>query len=114
MAVFLWVALARKQFTGLVCLWELRLSPLVAHVGEKADYRPCVWWELSRGVTVAHRLKDTLVPRLWGTRKKIFFFLGLVVHAAVRGGTCAFTLLVDNSNTVIKNSSRNDRPSIST
>ena len=40
------------------------------------------------------------------------FFLGLVVHAAVRGGTCAFKLKIVN--TLIKNSSRDDRPSIST
>ena len=25
----------------------------MAHLGEKAVYGPCVWWELSRGVTVA-------------------------------------------------------------
>ena len=39
-------------------------------------------------------------------------FLGLFVHAAVRGGTCGFTL--KNVNTLIKDSSRDDRPSIST
>ena len=42
----------------------------------------------------------------------MFIFLGLFVHAAVRGGTCAFTL--KSVNTLIKNSSRDDRPSIST
>ena len=46
------------------------------------------------------------------TGKKMFVFLGLFVHAAVRGGTCAFTLKIVN--TLIKNSSRDDRPSIST
>ena len=56
--------------------------------------------------------EDTLVPPLWGTREKMFVFLGLFVHAAVRGGTCAFTLKIVN--TLIKNSSRDDRPSIST
>ena len=57
--------------------------------------------------------EDTLVPLLWGTReKKMFVFLGSFVHAAVRGGTCAFTLKIVN--TLIKNSSRDDRPSIST
>ena len=44
--------------------------------------------------------------------EKMFVFLGLFVHAAVRGGTCAFTLKIVN--TLIKNSSRGDRPSIST
>ena len=47
--------------------------------------------------------------------KKMFVFLGLLfVHAAVRGGTCAFTLKIVN--TLIKNSSMScdDRPSIST
>ena len=58
--------------------------------------------------------EDTLVPPLWGTReKKCFVFPGLFVHDAVRGGTtCAFTLKIVN--TPIKNSSRDDRPSIST
>ena len=57
--------------------------------------------------------EDTVVPPLWGTReKKMFVFLGLFAHAAVRGGTCAFTLKIVN--TLIKNSSRDDRPSIST
>ena len=56
--------------------------------------------------------EDTLVPPLWGTRGKMFVFLGLFVHAAVRGGTCAFTMKIVN--TLIKNSSRDDKPSIST
>ena len=43
---------------------------------------------------------------------KMFVFLELFVHAAVRGGTRAFTLKIVN--TLIKNSSRDDRPSIST
>ena len=43
--------------------------------------------------------------------KNGLFFLGLFVHAAVRGGTCAFTLKIVN--TLIKNSSRGDRPPIS-
>ena len=56
--------------------------------------------------------EDTLVPPLWGTReKKMFVFLGLFVHAAVRGGTRAFTLKIVH--TLIENSSRDDRPSIS-
>ena len=42
----------------------------------------------------------------------MFVFLLLFVHAAARGGACAFTLRI--SNTLTKNSSRNDRPSIST
>ena len=57
-------------------------------------------------------LKDTLVPPLWGTREKMFVFLGVFVHAAVSGGTCAFTLKIVN--TLIENSSRDDMPSIST
>ena len=32
--------------------------------------------------------EDTLVPPQHG--EKMFVFLGLFVHAAVRGGTCAF------------------------
>ena len=44
--------------------------------------------------------------------KKNVCFPGFFVHAAVRGGTCAFTLKIVN--TLIKNSSRDDRPSIST
>ena len=31
-----------------------------------------------------------VVPPLWGTREEIFVFLGLFVHAAVRGETCDF------------------------
>ena len=56
--------------------------------------------------------EDTLAPPLWGTRENMFVFLGLFVHSAVRDGTCAFTLKIVN--TLIKNSSRDDRPSIST
>ena len=58
--------------------------------------------------------EDTLVPPLWGTRGKnvCLFFLGLFVHAAARGATCAFPLKIVN--TLTKNSSRDDRPSIST
>ena len=40
----------------------------------------------------------------------VFFILS--GHAAARGGTCAFTLKIVN--TLIENSSRDDRPSIST
>ena len=51
-----------------------------------------------------------------GTREKNIFFLlnkkGLFVHAAVRGEICVFTLKIVN--TLFKNSSRDDRPSIST
>ena len=42
--------------------------------------------------------------------KKMFVFIGLFVHAAVRGGTCAFTLKIVN--TLIKNRSRDDEPLI--
>ena len=59
--------------------------------------------------------EDALVPPLWEKRgKKVFFFhfFILFVHAAARDGTCAFTLKVVN--TVIKNSSCDDRHSIST
>ena len=52
--------------------------------------------------------EDTLVPPLWQKRGGIFVF----VHAAARGGTCALTLKIVN--TLVKNSSRDDRPSIST
>ena len=50
--------------------------------------------------------------RRYGENGQKMFFFGLFVHAAVRGGTCAFTLKIVN--TLIKNSSRDDRPSIST
>ena len=43
---------------------------------------------------------------------KMFVILGLFVHATVRGGTCAFTLKIVN--VLIKTSSPDDRPSIST
>ena len=56
--------------------------------------------------------EDTLDRRYGEHGKKMFVFLGLFVHAAVRGGTCGFTLKIVN--TLIKNSSRDDRPSIST
>ena len=57
--------------------------------------------------------EDTVVPPLvYGEHgKKMSVILGLFVHAAVRGGTRAFTLKIVN--TLIKNSSRHDRPSIS-
>ena len=42
----------------------------------------------------------------------MFVFLGFFVHAAIRGGTCDFTLEIVN--TLIENSSRYDRPWIST
>ena len=56
--------------------------------------------------------QDTLVPPLWGTRGKNVRFLVLFFDAAVRGGTSAFTLKVVN--TLIKKSSRDEKPSIST
>ena len=59
-----------------------------------------------------NRLKIRSYRRYGNTGKKCLCFLGLFVHAAVRGGTCAFTLKIIN--TLIKNSSRNDKPSIST
>ena len=46
-----------------------------------------------------------------GKTEKKFFFRGLFVHAVARGGTCA---TLKNVNTLIKKSSRDDRPSIST
>ena len=78
------------------------------------------WWQWKRDVpkvifpnySKKKPAEDTLVPPLWVTREKKVVFLGLFVHAAVRGGTCAFALKIVN--TLIKNSSRNDRPSIST
>ena len=58
-------------------------------------------------------VQDTLSYRRYGEHgKKKFVCLGLFVYAAVRGGTCAFTLKIVN--TLTKNSSRDDRPSIST
>ena len=60
-----------------------------------------------------NRLK-ILSYRCYGEQggKKGFVFLGLFVDVAVRGGTCAFTSKIVD--TLIKNSSRDDRPSIST
>ena len=45
--------------------------------------------------------------RRYGERFFFFFLKGLCVHAAVRGGTCAFTLKIVIA--LIKNSSRDDR-----
>ena len=56
--------------------------------------------------------EDTVVPPLWGKRGEMLVFLGYCVHSAVRGGTWAFALKIVN--TWIKNSSRDDRHSIST
>ena len=56
--------------------------------------------------------KDFCTAAKGNTGEKMFVFLGLFVHAAVRGETCAFTLKIGN--TLIKNSSSDDRPSIST
>ena len=59
-----------------------------------------------------NRLKIRSYRRYGEHGKKVFVFQGLFVHAAVRGGTCAFTFKIVN--TLVKNSSRDDRPSIST
>ena len=59
-----------------------------------------------------NRLKIRSYRRHGDQGKKMFLFLGLFVHAAVLGGACAFTL--KTVNTLIKHSSRDDRPSIST
>ena len=57
--------------------------------------------------------EDTLVPPLWEKRgENVGFFSIIFVHAAARGRTCAFTL--KTGSTLIKNSSRDDRLSIST
>ena len=37
--VFWWLALVRRQFTGVVCWWEQIHSVLVARFGEKTVYR---------------------------------------------------------------------------
>ena len=59
-----------------------------------------------------NRLKIQSHPRYGEDGEKMFAVLGLLVHASVRGGTCASTLKIVN--TLIKNSSRDGRPSIST
>ena len=46
------------------------------------------------------------------TGKKMFDLQNEFDHAAARGGTCAFTFTIVN--TLFTNSSRDDRPSIST
>ena len=56
--------------------------------------------------------EDTAYHRCGEHGNFFFAFLGLFVHAAVRGGSSAFTLKIVN--TLIKNSSREERPSIST
>ena len=58
--------------------------------------------------------EDTTVSyRRYGEHgEKMLVFLGLFVHVAVRCETCAFTLKIVN--TLDKNSSRDDRPSMST
>ena len=67
---------------------------------------------LSQTIQKRNRLKIRSYRR-YGEHGNFFFvFLGLFVHAAVRGGICAFTLKIVN--TLIKNSSRDDKPSIST
>ena len=58
-----------------------------------------------------NRLKILSYRRYGENGEKKNAFWGLFVHAAVRGGTCAFTMKIVN--TLIKNSSRDDRPSIS-
>ena len=57
------------------------------------------------------RLK-ILSYRRYGKNGKNMFAKKIFVHAAAPGGTCTFTLKIVN--TLIKNSSRDDRPSIST
>ena len=59
-----------------------------------------------------NRLKIRLYRRYGEHGNKMFVFLGLFVDAAVSGATCVFTLKIVS--TPIKNSSRDDRPSIST
>ena len=54
--------------------------------------------------------EDTLVTPSWEKLGKVNFFF--FVHAAARGGTCAFTLKIVKM--LIKNSSRDDSPLIST
>ena len=56
------------------------------------------------------RLKLLSYRRYGENVKYCLFLLGLFLHAAVRGGTCAFTLKIVN--TLINNSSRDDRLSI--
>ena len=67
---------------------------------------------LFQTIQKSSRLKIRSYRRSGEHGKKTFVFLGLFVHVPVRGGTCAFTLNIVN--TLIKNSSRDDRPSIST
>ena len=59
-----------------------------------------------------NRMKIRSYRRYEEHGKKMFVFLGLFVHAAVRGGNCAFTSKIIN--TLVKDSSRDDRPSITT
>ena len=84
----------------------------MANIGETDDNANAMFQSYLSKLFKKKPAEDTLVPPLWGTREKMFVFLGLFVHAAVRGGTCAFTLEIIK--TLIKNSSRDDRLSIST
>ena len=59
-----------------------------------------------------NRLKDTLVPPLWGTREENACFSRIICSRCCTGRNLRFH--VENSNTLIINSSRDDRPSIST
>lgn len=71
-SVLWWLAVARRQFPGVVCWWELSRSVLVTCFGEKAVLGSCVvveaqpqclarrqfrgvvcWWEDNRSVLVA-------------------------------------------------------------
>ena len=60
--------------------------------------------------------EDNLVPLLWGKPiiDSFFSYYCIFVHAAALGGTCVFTFALEIVNKLIKNSSRDDRPSIST
>ena len=61
---------------------------------------------------IGRRYYNVSYRRYGENGESCFCFLMLFVHAAARGGTCAFTLKIVN--TMIKNSSRDDRPLILT
>ena len=109
-------SLARDEFAGVYGLRELLRSnlSLILIVNTKTDDNgnerdvPKLSFQT---IQKRNRLKVRSYRRYRERGKKMFVFLRLFVHAAVRDGTCAFTLKIVNA--LIKNSSRDDRPSIS-
>ena len=100
------ITVQQYQYTVLVLVYTSTTVPGSCFPEKMGDLRPMAIETRCCKVFFPNYSKkkaaeDTLVPPLWGKRKKVFF--GLFVHTAVRGGTCAFTLKIVNR--LIKNSS---------